>query len=531
MSVSRLTPQQRRKRKKRIITIAIVSVLVLALLAIALSFLRDRITERFAEEEEITIQSTQVTVGSIQTAVTGSGRLTDEESESVILPANLTLEKVYVSNNESVEAGQLLAAVNHPSLVAAMAQLQAKLDALDEEIADAEGEEISSSIYAPVSGRIKAIYVSAGADVAATMYEYGCLMLMSLDGYMAVEVTTDALTVDEWVTVTSSGDVEYDGFVESVVGDTATILVDDYGPKVNDTMTVTNDGELIGTGTIYPHKSLGITGYSGAVSGIYVNRNYLVEAGDLLITLSDTSYSANYDSLLKERAELEEQMQELIAIYSEGGLYAPINGKVENLSVRAVMNSASNSETTLMTLRPDDSITLTISVDETNILNLSEGQTAIVTLDSLEDEYFAATVTDVGTTGNTSSSGVTTYDVILSLERTDDMRSGMSASASIALSGSAEAMLLPEEAVSRTSNTYYVYTAANQETGELSGRREVTVGVTANGKIEILSGLSEGDTVYYIESTEDTRSWSSGEMSSRSSRSSNTSNAGGSSRG
>lgn len=512
MSASRLTPQQRRQRKKRITTIIVVVLLVLVLLAVALSFLRDRITERFAEEEEIAIQSAQVTVGSIQTTVSGSGRLSDEESETISLPANLTLEKVYVNNNQSVEAGAILAAVNHPSLVAAMAQLQADLDALDEEISAAEGEEISDTITSPVSGRVKAIYISAEDDIAAAMYEHGCLMLLSLDGYMRVQIPAGGLEPDQWVLVTSSGGVEYDGFVESVVGETATILVDDYGPRVNDTMTVTKDGELLGTGTIYPNKSLSVTGYSGAVSGIFVNRNDLVESGETLISLMDTSYSATYDALLKDRQELEEQMQALIAIYSEGGLYAPINGKVEDLSPFAVYNAASDTETTLMTLRPNDTINLTIAVDESDILNLYEGQTAVVAVDSLEDEYFFATVTEVATTGTSNSSGVTTYDVTLSMERTDNMRSGMSAGASIAISGAAQAMILPEEAVSRTSSTYYVFTAANEETGELSGRVEVTVGITANGSIEILSGLSEGDTVYYIEEEEETRGWGSGEM-------------------
>jgi len=515
MSASRLTPQQRRQRKKRITTIIVVVLLVLVLLAVALSFLRDRITERFAEEEEIAIQSAQVTVGSIQTTVSGSGRLSDEESETISLPANLTLEKVYVNNNQSVEAGAILAAVNHPSLVAAMAQLQADLDALDEEIGEAEGEEISDTIYAPVSGRVKASYVYALADISSVMYENGCLMLLSLDGYMQMQIPAGNLAADEWVTVTSSEGAEYDGFVESVVGETATILVDDKYPRIHDTMTVTKDGALLGSGTIYPHKSLSVTGYSGTVTGIYVNRGDWVDAGDMLISLADTSYSANFDSLLKERQELEEQMQALIAIYSEGGLYAPINGKVEDLSPFAVYNAASDTESTLMTLRPNDTINLTIAVDESDILNLYEGQTAVVAVDSLEDEYFFATVTEVATTGTSGSSGVTTYDVTLSMERTDNMRSGMSAGASIAISGAAQAMLLPEEAVSRTSSTYYVFTAANEETGELTGRVEVTVGVTANGKIEILSGLSEGDTVYYIEEEEESRGWGSGEMGSR----------------
>lgn len=527
MSTSRLTPQQRRKRKKRIVTIVVITLLILALIAVGLTVLRDRITERFAEEEEISVQTATVTMDSVQTTVSGSGRLADEESESILLPANLSLEKIYVSNNESVEAGTLLAAVNHESLVAAMAQLQEKLDAKDEEIAEAEGEEISDSIYAPVSGRIKAIYVTAPEDVASVMYESGALMLLSLDGYMQVQIPAGDLTEDEWVTATSSGGVEYSGFVDSIVGDTATILINDSGPRVNDTMTVTSDGILLGEGTITIHKSLAVTGYSGTVTGVYVNRNDLVEADDLLMTLSDTSYSAGYDSLLKERAELETQMQDLIAIYAEGGLYAPINGKVEDLSRSNTYETASNTETTLLTLRPNDTITLTIAVDETDILSLTEGMTAAVSLDSLEDEVFTATVTEVGTTGTSDATGVTSYDVSLSLERTDDMRSGMSASAAIAISGSAEAMILPAAAVSRTSNTYYVYMGFNEETGELTDRREVTVGITAGRTIEILSGLSVGDTVCYIEA-ETESDWSSGEMGSRSSRGNN---SGGASRG
>ena len=41
------------------------------------------------------------------------------------------------------------------------------------------------------------------------MYDKGCLAELSLDGFLAVDIETDALTVGETVTVTTSDDVKY----------------------------------------------------------------------------------------------------------------------------------------------------------------------------------------------------------------------------------------------------------------------------------------------------------------------------------
>ena len=46
-------------------------------------------------------------------------------------------------------------------------------------------------------------------------------------------------------------------------------------------------------------------------------------------------------------------------------------------------------------------------------------------------------------------------------------------------------------------NTSYVYTEKDDSTGELSGKTKVETGTTDGNNIEITSGLSEGDTVYY----------------------------------
>ena len=79
------------------------------------------------------------------------------------------------------------------------------------------------------------------------------------------------------------------------------------------------------------------------------------------------------------------------------------------------------------------------------------------------------------------------------------MLAGMSASATIKIDGVENALLIPVDALNRTSSGYYVYTECDEESGTLGGMVEVTAGISNSVYAEITSGLSEGDTVYYTE--------------------------------
>ena len=79
-------------------------------------------------------------------------------------------------------SAELLATADMASVRSAMSALQSELDALDEEISQAEGDTVSSYISAGVAGRVKAIYASEGSGVAEVMVDKGALALISLDG-------------------------------------------------------------------------------------------------------------------------------------------------------------------------------------------------------------------------------------------------------------------------------------------------------------------------------------------------------------
>lgn len=519
MSMNRLSPEQKRRRKKRIVTICVIVAVLIAAAAIGLVFLQRNITERFAQEDEREILSAAASLGSIRTTVSGSGNLSNEESEEVILPANVLLDEMFVRWQSSVEAGDLLATVSSESVITAMAEIQTALDELDEELGEAEAEEVDSYISAPVSGRVKAVNAVVGDDVSAIMYESGSLILLSLDGTMTVTLdlgkNEDASTgsgepseervlpdfdLHDTVTVTESDGDSYEGSIIRIAGDVVEISLSDYGPSYGDEATVSIDGEELGKGILKIHEPLAVTGYAGTVDYLYVSTNEWVDAGETLLELTNTSYTAHYESLLQERRELEEELQTLIDIYQEGGIYAPISGKIDSRAYEDwnMPTTAEDTEVTLYTIRPSDTILATIYVDESDILNLSEGLEATVSVSSIEDEYFSAEVTEVASEG-TSSGGVTQYAVTLSMPRTDNMRAGMSVSASISISGAATALLLPSDAIQSARESYYVYTYLDPETNSLSGMTRVELGVVGGSYTEILSGIAEGTTVYYYE--------------------------------
>ena len=137
-----------KKRKKRKIIITVVSlVLVLAMIAVVgVSFLQRQVWEQFASNQG-EVLSYEVTTGSISTVVSGSGSLTDVDLEEITVPDGVEITEVIVKRNQSITEGDILATVDMASVVSAMADLQAQIEELDEQISDAEDDAASTTIY------------------------------------------------------------------------------------------------------------------------------------------------------------------------------------------------------------------------------------------------------------------------------------------------------------------------------------------------------------------------------------------------
>ena len=480
-----------KKRKRRRIIITVVSILlVLAIIAVVgVGILQKKVREQFASSAGEVLSYT-VSTGTISTVVSGSGSLTDVDLQSITVPDGVEITEVLVKTNDTVAEGDILATVDMASVMSAMADLQAEIESLDEQLSEAEDDEASDTITAGVSGRVKAIFAEADDEVIDVMYEHGALALLSLDGYMAVDIESETLTAGDSVTVKLSDGDEITGTVESAVGGKATILVTDNGPAYDEAVTVLDsEGAQIGEGKLYIHSALRITAYAGTVKAVKTSLNKTVTDTTKLFTLKDTAYSANYASLLRSRSEKEETLLELLAIKRDGALLSDVSGSVYSVDY-------TEDGTAVATISRNEKMSVTISVDESDILSLVPGQEVAVSVASVSEDSFAGTLTEINRT--TSSSG--TYSAVVELEKAEGMLSGMTASVSVTIEGVENAILIPIDALHQTSSGAYVYTSYNEEYQEYGGKVDVVTGLENSTYIEIKSGLNVGDTVYYTES-------------------------------
>ncbi|MBQ3374307.1 MAG: HlyD family efflux transporter periplasmic adaptor subunit [Oscillospiraceae bacterium] len=152
--------------------------------------------------------------------------------------------------------------------------------------------------------------------------------------------------------------------------------------------------------------------------------------------------------------------------------------------------------TTILSITPQETVSVTITVDELDILSVQEGQKASVTLDALTGRSFTGIISDVDTTA-ANEGGNTKYSATIQMEKEGLMLGGMNASVYITIDSRENVLLIPSEALTEKNGKSAVYTAYNERTGTLSKPVEVETGLSDGLQVEILTGLKEGDTVWY----------------------------------
>lgn len=494
----RLNREKKQRRRRVVRTVIIVIAVIAAILVLLVLNLRRSVEQKFAAAEK-EVLTYQVAPGTIHTLVTGTGVLEQVDQEEIKVPAGVEIDEVFPEAGDLVTEGELLAKVDMASVMSALSDTQSQLKTLDSKINSAKDDTASTTLTAGVSGRVKKIYAEVGDDVGLCMAENGALALLSLDGYLAVDIEAEGPARGDAVTVTRADGSVVSGLVEQARKGSLTVLVSDDGPLMDEEVTVSDaSGKVLGTDKLYIHSPLAVTGYAGTVSGITARENAKVMSTSGIVTLTDTKTSANYDALLRQREELEETFLELLTIYRDGAVLSKMDGLVSSVEYdENTFNSAV--ETQILTLYPQKQMSVTISVDETDILSLKEGQEAEIEVSSVSEDTFTGTVTEISKVADTST-GVTQYSAEVTLDREEGMLSGMTANINVRIEGTENALIIPVDALHQNSASYYVYTAYNNEAHRYEGRVEVTIGMQNDDFVEITSGLQEGDTVYYTES-------------------------------
>ena len=159
----------------------------------------------------------------------------------------------------------------------------------------------------------------------------------------------------------------------------------------------------------------------------------------------------------------------------------------------------------LLSILQGEDMTLTIAVDELDVVSVEPGQKVIITVDALTDLEVEGVVQKVAPVGS-GESGVTTYDVKLSFDAAGTgIKAGMNATGEVQVAHVDDALYIPVKALMTVNDQYCVLTSSGGSTGSY---QTVEVGLMNDDYAEILSGLNEGQAVLY----ESTSSSSSGSM-------------------
>ena len=145
---------------------------------------------------------------------------------------------------------------------------------------------------------------------------------------------------------------------------------------------------------------------------------------------------------------------------------------------------------------PQSTMTMEIVIDELDIRQLKVGMTAEIRIDALGGEKYTATITEIGNTG-VSNGGNSKYTVELTMDRSGNMLSGMNATATIVLSTVRDVLTIPADALVENGNQTVVYTGYDEENDILIDPVTVKVGCSDGKTVEILEGLTNGQTYYY----------------------------------
>jgi len=189
---------------------------------------------------------------------------------------------------------------------------------------------------------------------------------------------------------------------------------------------------------------------------------------------------------------------------------SPIDGVVAARQVQPgqIISSATSNVgggTTLLTLSDLSRVFVFASVDETDIGKVDVGQKANVTVDAFPGRRFPGEVVRLAVRG-VNSSNVVTFDVQIEVTGPEKklLKPEMTANVEIVTAHKAGVLTLPLEAAVRKRGQYFV----DKVTDGMITATPVTVGLTQADRLEITSGLAEGDTVSYVKGGDGAGKWS-----------------------
>jgi HlyD family secretion protein len=234
-----------------------------------------------------------------------------------------------------------------------------------------------------------------------------------------------------------------------------------------------------GTGTVQPVTSEDIVSpiTNNEVAEVLVSAGESVKSGESLITFTDGS----------------------------DPITAPTDGVITTISVTP--GARVQAGAVVAHLTNYNTLKTVASIDELDIPKVQVGQTATIKVSALPDQTFTGKVTAIANEG-TSTNGVSSFNVDVSIDNPQNLKVGMSTEADILTASKDNALYVPLDAVHSMNGQKFVMLASNNSNPQQSqnqnrgqgqnwnaNRVTVQTGLANSDYVEITQGLSEGQVV------------------------------------
>ena len=240
------------------------------------------------------------------------------------------------------------------------------------------------------------------------------------------------------------------------------------------------------TGTVLPKNRLEVKApVNGRIEEVLIKEGQRVKTGDIVAWMSSTDRAALLDAA---RGQGEEKLEYWQEVYKAIPISAPIDGEV----IVGTIQPGQTITTSDAVIVLSDRLIVRGQVDETDIGKIKEGQKAVVSLDAYPETKINAEVDHIYYESKTVNN-VTIYEVDLITENIPDFfRSGMNANIEFIKESRSDILVLPLDAVHKEKGGSFVLVKPG---GGKETERAVTLGISDDKNVEIMSGLTEDDEV------------------------------------
>lgn len=188
-------------------------------------------------------------------------------------------------------------------------------------------------------------------------------------------------------------------------------------------------------------------------------------------------------------ADAEDKWEEFSSHIQGNAVCALYDGVITEVGLEA--GDTLSTDDMLVTLYDEDDITMTVTVDEDDMTDIQEGMQANISLIAYPDEIFNGAVTEISD-AETDSSGNVTYQVTVTLSGdVSGFFQGMTGEVTFVTKQSEDVLYVSNRAIIREGKKSYV--KVRTADGGIR-KQEVVTGFSDGVNVEILEGLSEGDT-------------------------------------